>query len=246
MKPVAPHLQSAGTKIANVWLHQDRAGNKFLIDTGHPVERIFLLAQLWQAGIRMKGDLTGILLTHRHSDHAGNAAWLRHHFGARVYCHQNDADILTGRRIPPGLCGDTGAFYKKWLCRIEDRLPAATEVDDVYAEGSWKWGFRVVSTPGHTEGSVMLYHEPTATLYSGDSILVGYPLYRRARQLRLADPAFSVEPAMAHRSTRRFLNELPPVEIICSGHGPAVDERAFQKLQKLGRQARDEMLAPPA
>src|SRR4051794_23294953 len=106
MRRIAPHLSLARTKTANVWLHQTPAGEKILIDTGHSVERLLLLADLWQAGVRMKGDLTGILLTHRHSDHAGNAAFLRSHFGARVYCHPADGDILTGKKAPLVLCRD--------------------------------------------------------------------------------------------------------------------------------------------
>ena len=95
MKRIAPHLRQASLKIANVWLHED-ANGRFLIDTGHPLERLLLMSNLWKAGVRMKGDLTAVLLTHRHADHAGNAAFVRKFFGARVYCHADEAEILRG------------------------------------------------------------------------------------------------------------------------------------------------------
>lgn len=251
MKKIAPHLQLASTKIANVWILEDRAGHRFLIDTGHAIERPLLLAELFKAGIRMPGDLTAILLTHRHSDHAGNAAWLRKRFGARVICHANDAAALTGRVSPPPLVRhDAEAralfgkqrLYERVLSAYEDRAPALTEVDELFDEGAWKWGFRVVPVPGHTEGSVMLYHEPTRTLLSGDSILVGDPLSRvfgsafglaHPKQLRLAEPGFSQDPVSAHLAVKRFLRHLPPVEVLAAGHGPAIDEAVQAQLMRL-------------
>jgi glyoxylase-like metal-dependent hydrolase (beta-lactamase superfamily II) len=241
MRRIAPHLRIATTKIANIWLLEDGAGQKFLVDTGHPIERPSLLANLWMAGVRMPGDLTAVLLTHRHSDHAGNAAWLRKRFGARVICHENDAAALTGRSAPPPMCRDVVAqadqgkqrFYERWLCAYEDRAPALCEIDDTYQEGVWKWGFSVVPVPGHTEGSVMLYHEPTRTLFSGDAILVGTPLQRKTKKLRLAEPGFSQDAASCHLAVKRFLRHLPPVEMLCSGHGPIVDEAVQTRLQRL-------------
>jgi glyoxylase-like metal-dependent hydrolase (beta-lactamase superfamily II) len=223
-----------GSGFSNVWLFQSPDdGKRFLIDTGHAFERLPLLAALWKAGVRMPGDLTAILLTHRHSDHAGNAAWMRKQFGAPVFCHEQDARILRGEKCAPALQRGTAPFLKEWLCGIEDRRPAFVDVDDVYTEGLWKWGFRITSVPGHTDGSVMIHHEKTATLFSGDSILVGAPFNRSSKKLRLADPHFSDDPETAQRSIRRFLQTLPPTEILCSGHGPLVDEQTFAKLKKL-------------
>lgn len=226
-----------GTAFSNTWLLEDPAqGHRFLIDTGHALERLPLLAALWKSGVRAPGDLTAVLLTHRHSDHAGNAAWIRKHFGAPVFCQERDAVILRGDKPAQPLKRANTVFYKKWLCEAEDHRPAVSEVDDVFSEGSWRWGFRVTSVPGHTEGSVMIHHERTKTLFCGDSILVGFPLARKSKTLRFADPDFSEEPTVALRSVRKYLQELPPTEILCSGHGPAVDEQAFQKLKKLGEE----------
>jgi glyoxylase-like metal-dependent hydrolase (beta-lactamase superfamily II) len=243
MQTIAPHLKSAGTRIANVWLLEDSSGRKFLIDTGHPIERLPLIKQLWSMGVRMPGDLTAILLTHRHSDHAGNAAWLRKRFGARVICHENDAAVLSGKHSAPPLCRDAHTqltqgkqrFYERWLSAYEDHAPALCEVDELYDEGAWKWGFKVVPVPGHTEGSVMLYHEPTATLFSGDAILVGLPFMRRSKNLRLAEPGFSQDAESCHLAVRRYLKHLPRTEILCSGHGPVVDEGVTAKLLKLSK-----------
>jgi glyoxylase-like metal-dependent hydrolase (beta-lactamase superfamily II) len=238
---IAPHLHLIRSGISNVWLFQNPAdGKRFLIDTGHSLERLPLLASLWRLGIRMPGDLAGILLTHRHSDHAGNAAWMRKQFGAPVFCHEHDARILRGEKPAPLLKRGTAPFFKEWLCGMEDERPAFVEVDDVFSDGLWKWGLRITSVPGHTEGSVMIHHEGTATLFSGDSILVGSPLNRRSKKLRMADPHFSDEPETAQRSIRRYLQALPPTEILCSGHGPVVDEQAFMRLKKLLLSPNDE------
>jgi glyoxylase-like metal-dependent hydrolase (beta-lactamase superfamily II) len=229
---VAPHLKRLATRIANTWLFEDPSGQKFLIDTSHPIERIPLVTELWRAGIRLPGDLTAIFLTHRHSDHAGNAAFLRKYFRARVICHRADAAILSGEKRPLALESDQ-PMLKRMLCRAEDLRPAHCEVDDVYEEGEWKWGFRIYPVPGHTEGSVMIWHDRTKTLFSGDSILVGTPFNRRGKKLRAADPDYSVEPETALRSIKRFLEEVPPAEFLCSGHGPVVDEAVQQGLRKL-------------
>jgi glyoxylase-like metal-dependent hydrolase (beta-lactamase superfamily II) len=234
VKKVAPHLYLIGSGVSNVWLFQNPTdGKKVLIDTGHAIERLPLLASLWQLGVRMPGDLSAILLTHRHSDHAGNAAWMRKQFGAPVFCHEQDAKILRGEKLAQPLQRGTAPWIKNWLCGIEDRRPAYVDVDDVFQDGLWKWGLRITSVPGHTDGSVMIHHEPTATLFSGDSILVGTPFNRKAKKLCMADPHFSEEPETAHRSIRRYLQNLPPTEILCSGHGPVVDEQTFMKLKKL-------------
>jgi glyoxylase-like metal-dependent hydrolase (beta-lactamase superfamily II) len=178
-KAVAPHLLDLGTKISNTWLLTDPRGRRFLIDSGHPLERLPLTSALLRAGVRGPGDITAILLTHRHCDHAGNAAWIRKRFGARVYIHEFDAAALEGRVSSPPLCGGTSgdqAFYEKWLCQYEDKFPAHCEVDGVFGDQGGDatfngFGFKVIPTPGHTEGSVMFHHEASATLFSGDAIL---------------------------------------------------------------------------
>jgi glyoxylase-like metal-dependent hydrolase (beta-lactamase superfamily II) len=228
------HIKRVGTLFSNVWLLElPSLGKRVLIDTGHGLERVGLIGSLWRAGVRMRGDLHGILLTHRHSDHAGNAAWLRKHFGAPVFCQEKDAAYLQGTKTASLLARGVAPFYKDWLCGFEDKHPATTEVDEVFSEGLWKWDLRIQSVPGHTEGSVMIHHEKTATLFSGDSILVGSPGNRKSKKLRVADPDYSEEPEGALRSVKRYLQNLPPTEILCSGHGPIVDEQTFQKLKKL-------------
>lgn len=219
--------------VSNVWL-LEHAGRRLLIDSGHPVERLALRLHLWRAGVRRPGDLDAVVLTHRHSDHAGNAAWLRRTFGCAVACHAEDADELTGARRSTRLARWPAWPHDWLLCRIEDRFPARTVVDEVFADGAWRHGLRVFHVPGHTAGSVLLHHEPTGTLFSGDAILSGIPPLRWFELLRLARPAYSADVARCHAATRAFLADLPPTRALCAGHGPAITERVEEKLRRLG------------
>jgi glyoxylase-like metal-dependent hydrolase (beta-lactamase superfamily II) len=219
-------------RISNVWLIEGPSG-RFLIDTGHPVERPALLLDLWSAGVRRRGDLDGIVLTHRHSDHAGNASWLRAKFACPVICHKDDADLLSGKTQPAKLARRMAWFYEEVLCWVEDRWPARCEVDEALGEGPWKHGFEVTGVPGHTEGSAMLHHGPSRTLFSGDTILAGPPPLRSIERIRLAVPGFSIDAETSHRNVKRFLEKLPPTRTLCSGHGPAIRRSAHEKLMRL-------------
>jgi glyoxylase-like metal-dependent hydrolase (beta-lactamase superfamily II) len=103
----------------------------------------------------------------------------------------------------------------------------------VLTGGVWKHGFEVTSVPGHTEGSSILHHGPSETLFSGDTILAGPPPLRSIESLRLAVRGFSVDVESAHRNVKRFLEKLPPTRTLCSGHGPAVKRAAREKLLAL-------------
>ena len=60
----------------------------------------------------------------------------------------------------------------RYIRAMKDEFPNAT---DYVSEGDEINGFRVLHTPGHTEGSVCYYKEQENILFSGDT------LFRRSR-----------------------------------------------------------------
>lgn len=234
MRRIQPHLGLAsGVQISNVWLLTTPSGRRLLFDTGHWIERPALRLHLWRAGIRRRGDLDGVILTHRHSDHAGNAAWLRRTFDAPIYAHEEDAPYLSGEARAPRLARRETVWWARALCRFEDHLPARTPIDDTFSDGLWKHGLYVHHVPGHTEGSVLLHHEPTSTLLSGDSILAGVALMRWMEAVRFAKRDFSDELVRSVDNVREALRELPPVSTLAAGHGPAITRETQDKLHRL-------------
>lgn len=239
MKSLSAHLSLAAlARVSNVWLLRHE-GRSFLVDTGHPLER----PALWWA-LRGLERPAAILLTHRHSDHAGNAAWLRGRLSCPVAASPEDAARLEGRSRPSPPAPGRAAFYQAALNRVEELFPARTPVDELLDGGSERWGFRVSAVPGHTEGSVLLYHQATRTLFSGDSIIVGTPPSRSGRGLRLAYAGFSVDPEESWRTVARFLEEMPPVDWLCSGHGALIGPGADAALRRLARTPPGERVVP--
>ena len=89
MKPVVEAIRHLSRlRVSNVFVLDGARGDRWLIDTGHWSERATLLWELRRAGLR-PSDLTGVLLTHRHSDHAGNAAFLQRRYGIAIYAHRS-------------------------------------------------------------------------------------------------------------------------------------------------------------
>ncbi len=218
--------------IANAWILADGEGRRFLIDTGHRLERAGLKRSLRRAGITKPGDLTAVLLTHRHSDHAGNAEWVRNRYDCPVICHESDADALSGAREPMRLSGRGAPLLHEFLCNVEDRFLARCTVDEHLTAGDWRWGFEVVHVGGHTEGSVLLLHRPTGALFTGDALLAGAPAQRVRANLQLAMPVYSVDAAACRRAVLGYLATTPDIKKLCSGHGPMVEAGLGRRLQR--------------
>jgi len=233
LKTRAEIAVASSVRISNVWL-LEHDGGRFLIDSGHRLERAALKRDLRQSGLG-RGEITAVLLTHRHSDHAGNAAWLRREFGCEVFCHSADAATLSGAQAAPRIAGRTISPVHDVLCRFEDRFPAHCEVDELYEDGEWRWGFEVIHVGGHTEGSVMLFHRPTGVLFTGDAILAGPPVQRVVVRPSLAVRQFSIDADACHDAVRSFLSRDEVIRTVCTGHGPAMTSRVAGHLERLAR-----------
>jgi glyoxylase-like metal-dependent hydrolase (beta-lactamase superfamily II) len=116
---------------------------------------------------------------------------------------------------------------------IEDRYPARSKVDETFDGAKSRWGFTAIEVAGHTEGSVLLLHEATGALFSGDAILAGFPVQRFRVRLKLAVPEYSLDADACHRAVRAFLRDEPDVRILCAGHGPILREDVPRRLATL-------------
>ncbi|MBI1948347.1 MAG: MBL fold metallo-hydrolase [Deltaproteobacteria bacterium] len=231
--PAAPGIFQVGTAVANVWLMVDGDGSRVLVDTGHRTERALLAAGLARHGVRKPGDLDLVLLTHRHCDHAGNATWLRERFDCAVACHAADRAALEGAVRPARLGGRGAPAVYDALARIEDSFPARTTVDHTFADGAVERGFEVIHVGGHTDGSVLLFHRASATLFTGDALITGPPVQRVVVRPRLAYRAFSDDASECRANTVRYLRARPRVARVCAGHGPMLTTDVDRHLSRL-------------
>ena len=108
--------------------------------------------------------LHAIILTHRHFDHTGGTAELMTKFSADVYASPAEAEpLIEGDQMTTGASAFGGE-----LIRIPAKKLSYNTTFDV-GEG----GLLVVHTPGHTEGSICLFHENSKSLFTGDTVFTG-------------------------------------------------------------------------
>jgi glyoxylase-like metal-dependent hydrolase (beta-lactamase superfamily II)/8-oxo-dGTP pyrophosphatase MutT (NUDIX family) len=95
----------------------------------------------------------GIMLTHHHADHVGDAARLREKHGCPIHAHQATADRLGGTGITVDVVIDDGYVF---------------HLDgDGYGPDRH---FTALHTPGHAQGHLCLYDASLRLLVAGDMI----------------------------------------------------------------------------
>ncbi len=229
---VAPFHRFSTLFVSNVFLLDGGKGDRWLIDCGHWTERWQLGAELRRTGLR-PSELTGVLLTHRHSDHAGNAAWLQREFGVKIYAHRADAEVLSGA-TERFVLGKKGNLLQRTLGAVENRWPAQVKVDHALEEGESIAGLEVHHVPGHTEGSVFYRHERTSCLLTGDTLLTARPPLALVLDFVPPYDAYSIDLSQAHGSLDAFHAAGFPYEHVLAGHGkPLVGDARRRVLRAL-------------
>lgn len=227
---VRPFHRFSSLFVSNVYLLDGGPGDRWLVDSGHWTERLQLVSELKRTGIQ-PSELTGVLLTHRHSDHAGNAAYLQREFGVKIFAHRADAEVLDGT-VDRFALGTKGNLLERALCAVENRWPARLRVDRALDEGESVAGMEVHHVPGHTEGSVFYRHESTSCLLTGDTLLTARPPLTLVMDIVPPYDAYSIDLKQAHASLAEFHAKGWHYEHVLAGHGKPLVNNARGKVLK--------------
>lgn len=169
--------------IANAYLI--KGPKAVLVDTGAPGSAPKILQALAKEGIAPE-SLALILLTHAHSDHAGSAAELRRLTGAPVAVHAGDAAMLrrgsNGVMLPIGV---EARLSQRFVDRPFPGLEPDITLQDTSDLGALGVAARLLTTPGHSPGSISLVFEDGAAIVGdilrgglmGGAIWSGRPNY---------------------------------------------------------------------
>ena len=155
--------------LLNAFLLQGDDGSLTLLDAGTKRAPKAVLAALDRLG-RAPGDVTHLLLSHAHNDHAGGAAALQRATGGRVLTHEREAVHLREGRMPTP---DRSTRGGRLLARTSGGGFAAVDVDETFTDDAvlpLAGGVRVVHTPGHTPGHCSFLHTGSGVLLTGDAL----------------------------------------------------------------------------
>lgn len=172
----------------------DDTKETIVIDPGGEASKIIEMLDVLEAKLKY------IYLTHCHGDHIGAVNELRNKKGGIILIHRFDSEGLNNKEI------NLSEITENQI--IE--LTADSRVDDGDLIHIGNLEFKVIYTPGHTQGSSSLYCEKAGLVFSGDTLFKG-------TWGRTDVPTSSFE-SIISSITNKLLN-LPKDTIVYPGHG---------------------------
>ena len=156
------------------------------------------------AGLSAESGLT-ILATHGHLDHLWGAAWACEQWHTPVLMHEADIPMAKAMQAQYDLFGIGGTPVPFPL----EPLPLNPSIHHSAAEPRLIPSLKILSTPGHTPGSVCFYFPEDGVLFSGDTLFqMGYG--------RTDLPGGDIQ-QLWH--SLDLLLALPPETVVYPGHG---------------------------
>jgi glyoxylase-like metal-dependent hydrolase (beta-lactamase superfamily II) len=191
-----------------LWLGPDAVA---LFDAGWADSAPLIEAALRALG-RRPDDVSHLVLSHFHEDHAGAAAEIAGWPHVAVVAGALEADTVRGREAGalPSLTPGERAIHEQ---PTQPPRARASRVDLEVSDGDVlpiAGQARVIHTPGHTPGSTSFVVEGSPVLLSGDTLFPGGPGATRW-------PYSDFEVIIASIDTRLF--PLPANTVVMPGHG---------------------------
>jgi glyoxylase-like metal-dependent hydrolase (beta-lactamase superfamily II) len=195
-----------------------------VIDAGLPGSRPLLARYLRRHG-RSIDEVTRVVCTHGHPDHAGGARELAS-AGVEVLMHPADFEGLQVGIVDAIRRPTRGRLFASVTPSPREIVPLA-HGDVIPVAG----GLEVIHTPGHTPGSICLYARRDALIFVGDV------LQRRPWGEVVFASAWYSDDLDASKASVQQLAGLR-VEMIVFGHYPPVRQDAARVLEEMASKAR--------
>jgi glyoxylase-like metal-dependent hydrolase (beta-lactamase superfamily II) len=155
--------------------------NLSLIDAGLTGRGDYKIQSIQKGGIKLSW-IKKIIMTHTHLDHIGCLAEIQKQIPwAELWMHQSEADLLEqgderavyGMDMFRGLCEEQfGLKPGVFKFKVNQRLQGGETLD--LGDTAWE----VIHIPGHSMGSIGLYHRPMKILIPGDVVYADYAIGR--------------------------------------------------------------------
>lgn len=165
-----------------------------VIDPAGEVEKIIEMLNILEAKLKY------IYLTHCHGDHTGAVVELKNRCGGTILIHRTESENLNNPQI-------TLNYY---IGIPEIELESNSRIDDNDLIHIGNIEFRVIHTPGHTNGGTSLFCEKEKLLFSGDTLF-------RGTWGRTDLPTGSLNDIMNSITNKLLI--LPDDTIVYPGHG---------------------------
>lgn len=205
----------------NGFMLRDDDGQVTLIDMGVARSGAKVIAALRSIGSD-PSEVTRLMLTHCHPDHAGGAAHVSQQTGRPVDVHAADAEFVRTGTLPDvDPSSRLGKLFRKLADPKVGKVTVGEELTDDQVV-PFAGGIRVIHTPGHSPGHASYLHEQSGTLITGDAI---FNVLGRRWPPKMLCTNFAMTRQTAHR--------LAEVEYSTAAftHGPEIRDRPREAIR---------------
>jgi glyoxylase-like metal-dependent hydrolase (beta-lactamase superfamily II) len=134
-----------------------------VVDTGTPGNAKKTVEYIQKIG-HQPSEVSTIVLTHYHMDHAGSVKELKDLTNAKVAVHVDDADFVAGEKPLPK---PKNILFRAFSSFIKIK-PVPVEI--ILHDGDRIGNLTVIHAPGHTPGSIVLLDAQRKALFVGDTL----------------------------------------------------------------------------
>ncbi|MFD0699455.1 MBL fold metallo-hydrolase [Myroides pelagicus] len=165
------------------------------------------------------------VLTHAHADHQGCSDLICTEFSIPLICHPNEVI-----RTETGMVTTNYPNPKNWVAKLQQKYWAGQghKVHNTIVENDMIGNFKVIETPGHSDGHISLFRERDGVLIIGDAA-TNMNLLTTISGLHLPPNVFTQDQYQNIQSLQKLANLHPC--IICFGHG-SVMRNTNQEFEK--------------
>lgn len=141
----------------NTYLVWDDTKECIVVDAGNMVEGENRILEEMISSRGLKPVMA--VNTHGHFDHVGGVKWLKDTYGAQFACSKKDEFLIEST--------SGGTMYG---LKCNEVPPIDIDLDTVDAIRFGNTTLKVIKTPGHTPGHVVIFNEDAKVLFTGDTL----------------------------------------------------------------------------